>query len=55
MKFIGWILGLVAWFLWAFIFGGLRNTLKGNVLEGLLLLITFVEIFIVPIIVYFFL
>ena len=53
MKFIGFILGLVGWFLWAFIFGGFARARNGNKVEGALLLITFLEIFIVPIIVCF--
>ena len=53
MKEIGFVFGLVVWFLWAFIFGGFARALDGNRVEWVLLLITFLAIFIVPIIICF--
>jgi hypothetical protein len=47
------ILVLGVWFLWAFIFGGFKRALDGNMFEWTLLLITFLAIFIVPTIIYF--
>lgn len=52
MEFIA-VLVLAVWFLWAFIFGGFKRALDGNMIEWTLLLITFLAIFIVPIIIYF--
>lgn len=56
MEFIV-LVCLGVWFLWAFIFGGFRRALDGNMIEWALLLITFLAIFIVlfivPIIIYF--
>lgn len=52
MEFIA-LVYLAVWFLWAFIFGGFKRALDGNMIEWTLLLITFLAIFIVPIIIYF--
>lgn len=44
---------LVLWFLWAFIFGGFARALDGHKIEWVLLIITFLAIFIIPTIIYF--
>ena len=49
MEFIV-LVCLEIWFLWAFMFGGFIRALNGHIIEGTLLLITFLTIFIVPII-----